>query len=159
MSHQKATPSNSPNVDVTLGRPDKRAHRTFPCPLCAAGLELRESRRQKPYCICNTCGVQLFFRGKKGIARLDDLAEREKAVMAAQISTSTALATFEMLERLRAQRKTLEDRRPLIFADKNLENAILAIDREIARVEIHLDALARGITDHSESQANSAPIK
>ena len=146
------------NVNVTLGVADPAARRTFPCPLCAAGLDLRETRRQKPYCICNTCGVQLFFRGKKGIARLRALGDREQFVKSAQASTSAALATFEMLERLRAQRETLVSRRPLIFADNHLENAILAIDREITRVEIRLDALARGISQDSE-RIRTAAIK
>jgi hypothetical protein len=100
--------------------------------------------------------VQLFFRGKKGIARLRDLAEREQFVKSAQVSTSAALATFELLERLRAQRKTLVSRRPLIFADDHLENAILAIDREIAQIEMRLDALARGIPSDSTAQKNVA---
>jgi hypothetical protein len=144
------------NVNVTLGPPDGKARRTFPCPLCASGLELRESRREKPYCICNACGVQLFFRGKKGIARLHDLADRERFVKSAQASTSAALATFEMLERLRAQRETLVSRRPFLFADEHLENAIRAIDREMARIEIRLDALARGIPQDSEPSRNAA---
>jgi hypothetical protein len=100
--------------------------------------------------------VQLFFRGKKGIARLHDLADRERFVKSAQASTSAALATFEMLERLRAQRETLVSRRPFLFADEHLENAIRAIDREMARIEIRLDALARGIPQDSEPSRNAA---
>lgn len=150
MGDDKQTPRDAANVNVTLGVTDQAARRTFPCPLCGAGLDLRETRRQKPYCICNACGVQLFFRGKKGIARLRALDDRQQFVKSAQASTSAALATFEMLERLRAQRETLVSRRPLIFADNHLENAILAIDREIARVETRLDALAQGIPQDSE---------
>jgi hypothetical protein len=100
--------------------------------------------------------VQLFFRGKKGIARLLELADREKSVVAAQTSTSTALTTFEMLERLRAQRESLANKRRLIFTDDGLENAILAIEREIARVEIVLDALARGIPSDLDPQKTAA---
>jgi len=131
----------------------KPARRTFPCPLCGTGLELRESRAQKPYCICDPCGVQLFFRRKRGIARLNELADRERSVAAAQTSTSAAVATFEILERLRAQRESLVNRRPLIFADDHLDNAILAIEREITRVEIRLDELARGISKDSQPRA------
>ena len=142
--------SDGANVDVTLVSGQKPARGTFPCPLCGAGLELRESRAQKPYCICDPCGVQIFFRRKRGIARLNELADRERSVAAARTSTSAALATFEILERLRAQRESLVNRRPLIFADDHLDNAILAIEREITRVEIRLDELARGIPKNSE---------
>jgi DNA invertase Pin-like site-specific DNA recombinase len=144
------TTQHDAHVNVTLARDETKDMGTFPCPLCAAPLDLRQSRSRKPYCVCNACGVQLFFRGKAGIARLRSFAERDRSVVAAQTSTSTALATFEMLERLRAQRETLVNRRPLIFADDHLENAILAIEREIARIEIRLDALARGIPSDSE---------
>jgi hypothetical protein len=142
MTHHKSAFANRPNVNVTLAPSGKGVRQTFPCPLCAAGLDLRQSRAEKPYCVCNACGVQLFFRGKTAIARLRDLADRERSVASAQTSTSTALATFDMLERLRAQRETLVKRRPLIFADEHLENAILAIDREITRIELLLKTLA-----------------
>jgi DNA-directed RNA polymerase subunit RPC12/RpoP len=119
---------------------------TFPCPLCAASLELRQSRSNKPYCVCNACGIQIFFRGKVAIAMLQTNADRKRSVVAAQVSTSTAVATFEMLERLRAQRESLVNKRPLIFSDDHLENAILAAEREIARVENRLATLARGMS-------------
>lgn len=57
-----------------------------------------------------------------------------------------------MLERLRAQRESLVNKRPLIFADNHLENAILAIEREITRIQVVLDALARGIPSDFDSQ-------
>ena len=144
------------NVDVTLRLVENENRRTFPCPLCAASLELRQSRSQKPYCVCNTCGVQLFVRGRKGIARLLELADRERSVVAAQTSTSAALATFETLERLRAQRESLANRRRLIFTDDGLENAILAVAREITRVEIVLDELARGIPSNLDAQKKAS---
>lgn len=48
---------------------------TFPCPLCNLRLEIRRSKNRKPYCVCNSCGLQLFIRGKKGIEKLKALSE------------------------------------------------------------------------------------
>jgi len=43
----------------------------FPCPVCKRDLDIRVSKKQKPYCVCTDCGVQLFVRGKRGIARFE----------------------------------------------------------------------------------------
>src|SRR5688572_9627805 len=70
--HNQSTSRSHPNVNVTLESAQKSTSATFPCPLCRTALELRRSRANKPYCVCNPCGVQIFFRGKKGIARLGE---------------------------------------------------------------------------------------
>ena len=57
----------NPNVNVTLPKPEWYAEKKFPCPVCGASLTLRVARTQKPYCHCDACGIQLFFRGKNGI--------------------------------------------------------------------------------------------
>lgn len=53
--------------------------RRFPCPLCGEGLDVRESKKRKPYVICNPCGVQLFVRGEKGIRRFAQLVEKAES--------------------------------------------------------------------------------
>lgn len=44
----------------------------FPCPLCKKNLDIRISKKQKPYCVCRDCEIQLFIRGKSGISRLEE---------------------------------------------------------------------------------------
>lgn len=39
----------------------------FPCPLCGQGLDVRQTKKKKPYVICDPCGVQLFVRSKAGM--------------------------------------------------------------------------------------------
>src|SRR5687768_12672205 len=126
--------STNANVNVTLGTVPKRAAGTFPCPLCMSDLDLRRSRANKPYCVCNSCGVQVFFRGKKGIARLGEFTTHG-GIGPVPTEFANAGAVFAHLERLRAYRNDLDDKRPLIFSDKDLENAILATDFEIARTQ------------------------
>ena len=43
---------------------------TFPCPLCEEELEIKISKKGKPYVVCDVCGVQLFVRRAEGIKRL-----------------------------------------------------------------------------------------
>lgn len=45
----------------------------FPCPLCGSGLDVRASKKKKPYVICDPCGVQMFVRNGAGISKLEKL--------------------------------------------------------------------------------------
>lgn len=47
--------------------------RLFPCPVCGVGLEVKETKKDKPYVVCDPCGMQLFVRNQTGIGRFDQL--------------------------------------------------------------------------------------
>ena len=51
----------------------------FPCPVCMEPLEVRHSKKGKPYITCNRCGVQLFVRVQAGIAVFNQLVERAES--------------------------------------------------------------------------------
>ena len=53
--------------------------RLFPCPLCGEGLDIRESKRGKPYVVCNRCGVQMFVRVEAGIRKFEKLVADAEA--------------------------------------------------------------------------------
>jgi DNA-directed RNA polymerase subunit RPC12/RpoP len=55
------------------------AARLFPCPVCGEGLDVRESKRAKPYVVCNRCGVQMFVRVAAGIRKFEKLLADAKA--------------------------------------------------------------------------------
>jgi len=42
----------------------------IPCLLCGTKLEMRIDKNQKPYFVCDPCGIQMFIRRKKGIELL-----------------------------------------------------------------------------------------
>lgn len=48
----------------------------FPCPVCTQAREVRVTKKDKPYVICDPCGVQIFVRGPGGIAEFKRLLER-----------------------------------------------------------------------------------
>ena len=48
----------------------------FPCPVCLRPLDVRTSKRKKPYVICSPCGVQMFIRERAGIKAFDALVEQ-----------------------------------------------------------------------------------
>jgi predicted RNA-binding Zn-ribbon protein involved in translation (DUF1610 family) len=126
------------NVNVTLEEPDWFAGKAFPCPVCGSDLQLRVARTQKPYCHCDPCGLQLFFRGKNGIQRLKKLLD--SGVLISGRSRATVL--YNQLQQLKEQKNQLENRQGLIFRDKDLDEAIHAMEPEIEAVRLELQTLA-----------------
>jgi hypothetical protein len=134
------------NVNVTLGR-DGNGNpfegKKFPCCVCSAGLEIRLSKRGKPYCTCIPCGIQIFFRGKTGIRRLTEILRSEKLAFGNSLDTIPAIILFNQIEQMRSQKKELEAKQGLIVQDPDLTNAIRAVDNEIERAQIELAKLSR----------------
>ncbi len=138
---------DSAHVNVTLvplgaGLEDLRGKK-FPCPLCGAGLAILASKRGKPYCVCNPCGIQLFFRGKPGISRLLQMVKGEILIPGKADGADYGIALFDRLRQLKAQKEELEEKRGLIFRDSGVENAILIVDAEIEKVEGELARVAK----------------
>lgn len=48
----------------------------FPCPVCLKPLDVRMTKRKKPYVICSPCGVQMFVRERAGIEAFGELVEQ-----------------------------------------------------------------------------------
>jgi hypothetical protein len=137
---------DSANVNVTLARlgaglEDLRG-KEFPCPLCADGLAIRTTIRGKPYCVCNACGIQLFFRGRAGISRLLQMVRHEILIPGKADGADYGIALFDRLRQLKSQKEELEEKRGLIFRDSDVENAIQIVDSEIETVQRELGKAA-----------------
>jgi hypothetical protein len=134
------------NVNVTLdplwAAFPELCWKEFPCSICGAGLPILISKRKKPYFTCNDCGVQTFVRGKVGISRLRKLARDGILISSSGESASHGIALLNRLEQLKLQRRDLILKRPLIFPDSNVENAIDLVDAEIESVQGELAELA-----------------
>jgi len=52
------------------------ANPMFPCPVCTQPREVRVTKKDKPYLVCDPCGVQLFIRGPAGIEEFRRLLKR-----------------------------------------------------------------------------------
>jgi transcription elongation factor Elf1 len=48
----------------------------FPCPICTRALDVRLTKKNKPYVTCDPCGVQMFIRGPQGIEEFSRLMQR-----------------------------------------------------------------------------------
>lgn len=123
-----------PNVNVTWPPPDWFTEKRFPCPLCGSSLQIRVARTQKPYCHCDPCGIQLFFRGRHGIERLKNLLS--SSGLTAGPHRATVL--YNRLEQLKEQKKELENRQGIVFRDRDRDAVIGALEHEIALVRAEL---------------------
>jgi DNA-directed RNA polymerase subunit RPC12/RpoP len=54
----------------------KSSTQWFPCPVCLQPLDVRMSKRGKPYVICSRCGVQMFIRERAGIEAFGKLVDQ-----------------------------------------------------------------------------------
>jgi hypothetical protein len=90
------------------------------------------------------CGIQIFFRGKVGIARLQAILEAEILVTGAWSGANTPELLFNRVQYLKQRKSELERKQRLIFPDPDLENAIRAVDNEIERVQGELGKMAKG---------------
>jgi hypothetical protein len=115
----------------------------FPCPLCGTGLQIRATKRDKPYMTCNICLVQIFVRGTVGISRLRDLATSGILVSSKDGSVSYGINLYNRLEQLKLQKEDLERKRGLVFFNKDAVNAISVVDAEIEKVQRELEKMAQ----------------
>jgi predicted RNA-binding Zn-ribbon protein involved in translation (DUF1610 family) len=125
----------------------------FPCPLCGAGLPIRFSKRRKPYCTCNDCGIQLFVRGRVGITRLYKLVRQGILISSEGESAGHAATLLNRLEQLEIQKRKLAFKSALsLFTDPDVENAIEIVDAEIKTVQGDLATMASLKRKESENE-------
>src|SRR5438128_4418291 len=114
-----------------LGKP-------FPCPLCNIELRLKISCKQKPYCMCLECGIQIFFRGLAGIARLHEMIQSEEAVVLEFSGPARAISLYRRLQHLKRQKGALEEKQGIVFRDSDRDQVIEALEAEMERVRKEL---------------------
>ena len=114
-----------------LGKP-------FSCPLCNMELRLKISCKQKPYCTCLECGIQIFFRGQTGIARLHEMIKTEEAVVLEFSGPARAISLYNRLQHLKRQKEMLEKKHGRIFRNSDVVQVIEALDVEMQRIRDEL---------------------
>jgi len=141
-----ANEQESDNVNITLAHPNTPANKLlgkeFPCPLCGSSMPIRITRKGKPYCHCISCLIQLFFRGKASIQRLQEIIDSGILVCGKDSAADRAVTLYNRIQLLKTQKIQLKKKRQL-FSDDDLENAISAVENEIRSVQNSLEKTAR----------------
>ena len=113
-----------------------------PCFLCGDMVEIKYSKRQKPYLVCNSCGVQVFIRGKTGIALLKNWKNPVNSQTQPASQPSLVLELVGQLEKFKISLKNTEESQSgwMTFMGEN--PAVDAIKSEIEKIENQLRELA-----------------
>jgi hypothetical protein len=74
-------------------------------------------------------------RGKKGISRLEQMAQSGILISATEESAAHGISLLNRLERLKLQKHDLEEKQGIFFPDKNVGYAISLVDAEIENVQ------------------------
>ncbi len=128
---------------VTLEERETQAkmflEKSFPCPVCGRSLAFRIARTKKPYCHCDSCVIQIFFRGQAGIERLRKLLN--SGVLGSSAG-SHAVVLYNRLEQLKMDERDLKNKQGVIFKNADLDPTILTVQREIEKVRLELQKVA-----------------
>ena len=125
----------------------------YPCPICGEKLDIRIGKKEKPYCICDSCGVQLFVRKSTGIEKL---AEKLNIELNADIPTENKerniIWNFAQLNRLIPKINLLnkliseiEEKEIPFFTEKDTENRKKELHLELKSAEGELRKLVKNI--------------
>jgi len=89
--------------------------------------------------MCLECGIQIFFRGLAGIARLLEMIQSEEAVVLEFSGPARAISLYNRLQHLKRQKVALEKKQGFFNYDRDRNNVIDALDVEIGRVRTELE--------------------
>lgn len=113
----------------------------MPCFLCGRTLKVKKTKGNKPYFICDTCGLQAFVRYKAGIHHFQELLvsldESGEKYLSLNRSSFIVLSLVSRLNELREkldkvnQNKSLSD---YFLSDTESELAINTLKKEIKNV-------------------------
>ncbi len=117
----------------------------IPCFLCGKYVPVKDTKRDKPYFICDDCGLQVFVRCKPGIARfkrlLSEYRNRPSAFMAQEQRIYRYMQLLSRMSELKGLYKKLEEPQYLseyFFIDSEKEQALKSIRKKIKHCEDQL---------------------
>jgi chaperonin cofactor prefoldin len=120
----------------------------IPCFLCSQELGQRKDKNQKPYFVCDPCGVQIFIRGRQGIKNLSQLIEtlkerdfpfREHAHTLYEIQ-----AVLTEIRGIEKEIKSMDSVLDILFTNEHKERARELLEARIETLLNRLELIAKG---------------
>jgi len=119
----------------------------IPCFLCSQELRQRKDKNDKPYFICDPCGMQIFVRGRQGIENLaqlivtlreHDFPFREHARVLHEIQ-----AVLTEMRGIKKELKKLDGLFKVFSDDDHTERTRQLLNERIETLLDHLDRIAK----------------
>lgn len=113
----------------------------IPCFLCGNGLEIRASKRNKPYFTCDDCGIQTFIRGKRGIKAFDEYKTllRTGGIITTDKNNLQIMGLINRLTELRGKLRQVESQEGIL-------NSFLSVERKDISIRV-LYSVIRQVED------------
>ena len=118
----------------------------IPCFLCSQELDQRRAKNDKPYFVCDPCGMQIFVRGRQGIQNLAQLIAtlrehefpfREHARVLHEIQ-----AVLSELRGVKKEIKSLDSVLNIFSSDQDVERTRDLLRRRIESLLSRLEQIA-----------------
>lgn len=117
---------------------------SLPCFLCGSKLEMRTSKKNKPYFVCDACGVQVFVRRTYGIEKLTtllkELQHRDIYTRANSPEFLRILAINNEMSATKAEIKKIKEKVFLLMNNEE-EAAVEALERRLKNLSSELGRL------------------
>ena len=122
----------------------------LPCFLCGKQLNQRTDKNNKPYFICNPCGMQVFIRRELGIQKLADLIRNLKEGEL-PLKTHTQVlyevqAILSEMDDLKAEIKRLDGEIGFFFIDQDKLRARKLLEARIENLLLQLEQISEAKT-------------
>ncbi len=125
-----------------MNLPDKP---TIPCFLCGKPIPVKLTKKDKPYFVCDPCGLQVFVRCKPGILilkrLLKSIAKDGNKFKKLNQSSYQTLSLMTRLNELQDRLERVRDNKPLtdyLLSGSESESIDEVLEKEIRALEIAL---------------------
>ena len=118
----------------------------LPCFLCGKQLNQRTDKNNKPYFICNPCGMQVFIRRELGIQKLEELIrnlkEGEIPLRAHTQVLYEVQAILSEMDDLKAEIKRLDGEIGFFWIDQDKLRARKLLEARIENLLLQLEQIS-----------------
>lgn len=137
-----------PSLNVNVRRVKKMAD--LPCFLCGKQLDQRTDKNNKPYFICNPCGMQVFIRRELGIQKLEglirNLKEGDLPLRAHTQVLYEVQAILSEMDDLKAEIKRLDGEIGFFWIDQDKLRARKLLEARIENLLLQLEQISEAKT-------------
>jgi hypothetical protein len=113
-------------------------------------LSQRQDKNRKPYFICDSCGIQIFIRGRQGIENLSQLIatlkEKDFPFREHAHTLYRIQAVLTEIRGIEKEIKSLDSLFDIFVTDDHKERARELLNARIETLLAHLELIAKGKT-------------
>ena len=117
---------------------------SIPCLLCGHSLQKRTDKHEKPYFVCDLCGIQLFIRKQRGIERLEEVFKAiEKAQIPFKVHAKHLYEIQALIEEIEGVKEEIEKIGFSYWFDEDKTRIRNSLKSKLEGLQLQLEEIAR----------------